>query len=62
MMTVAATPHTTFFLLSIPLHKSLVLNKKGTIKSNFYGRDCHTEKSLVTLQQKYHKFSVLHKN
>jgi hypothetical protein len=27
MMTVAATPHTTFFLLSIPLHKSLVLTK-----------------------------------
>ncbi len=27
MMTVAATPHTTFFLLSIPLHESLVLTK-----------------------------------
>jgi hypothetical protein len=28
MMTVAATPHTTFFLLSIPLHKTLVLIKE----------------------------------
>jgi hypothetical protein len=27
MMTVAATPHTTFFLLSILLHKTLLLTK-----------------------------------